>query len=238
MNEGKVNELVSQYVGMWHEADPARRREVVRSLFADSRGLDILVLREDGRIRSLYQFLEPDPAAYPGTEGSAAATGSGAHSASPANGGSLPYIWLWAGFRVSHWRQRHRFPVRWKLAGGRRRLRRARWKLPCVRGKLRACEAAHHGSSRGGGEVLKLRSRRTLTRSQHPRTDCFHSRCDSPQAGCPMRQSLLRHQRVHRNPVTLVTPTVRCAALSLSRDQQPPSRVEKRMDSGAQRALG
>jgi hypothetical protein len=63
MNEAKVNELVSQYVGMWHEADPARRREVVRSLFADSRGLDILVLREDGRIRSLYQFLEPDPAA-------------------------------------------------------------------------------------------------------------------------------------------------------------------------------
>jgi hypothetical protein len=127
MNEAKVNEFVGQYVGMWHEADPARRREVVRSLFAEdaedytkniaargldeiyarvtrahdeyvagkayvfqqtgntdehhhvikffwkmlprdggpivSRGLDILVLREDGRIRTLYQFLEADPAA-------------------------------------------------------------------------------------------------------------------------------------------------------------------------------
>ena len=34
-----------------------------------------------------------------------------------------------------------------------------------------------------------------------------------------------RDQRVHRNPVTLVTPTVRCPALNLSHDRQPPSRI-------------
>jgi hypothetical protein len=34
-------------------------------------------------------------------------------------------------------------------------------------------------------------------------------------------------QRVHRNPVTLVTPIVRCPALSISRDQQPPSRTRE-----------
>src|SRR6202171_2578435 len=38
-------------------------------------------------------------------------------------------------------------------------------------------------------------------------------------------------QRVHRNPVTLVTPIVRCPALSLSHQQQPPSRIEKRLSA-------
>ena len=35
-----------------------------------------------------------------------------------------------------------------------------------------------------------------------------------------------RDQRVHRNPVTLVTPTVRCPALNLSHDRQPHDRIE------------
>src|ERR1700730_23828 len=45
-------------------------------------------------------------------------------------------------------------------------------------------------------------------------------------------------QRVHRNPVTLVTPIVRCPALSLSRDQRPPTQTRKRETMNAQRIEG
>jgi hypothetical protein len=54
---------------MWHEPDPERRRTIVAALWADDaenytskfvvRGMDIFVLREDGRIHALYQFSEP-----------------------------------------------------------------------------------------------------------------------------------------------------------------------------------
>jgi len=123
MEQEQLNSFISQYVSMWHEADPARRRDIVGALFAadaedythklavrgtdeiiarvaraheewvaskgfvfrpagntdahhhlvkfrwemlpkaggpiEARGLDIFVLREDGRIRALYQFSEP-----------------------------------------------------------------------------------------------------------------------------------------------------------------------------------
>src|SRR5216117_2264289 len=38
-------------------------------------------------------------------------------------------------------------------------------------------------------------------------------------------------QGVHRNPVTLVTPIVSISRVSLSRDQRPPDRIEKRVDT-------
>src|SRR5216117_2102100 len=38
-------------------------------------------------------------------------------------------------------------------------------------------------------------------------------------------------QGVHRNPVTLVTPIVSISRVSLSRDQRPPDRIEKRADT-------
>jgi hypothetical protein len=123
MDQEQVNTFINQYVSMWHEVDPARRRELVSALFAEdaedythklavrgtdqivarvarahedwvasrgfvfrpagstdahhhvikflwemlpkaggpieARGLDVFVLREDGRIRALYQFNEP-----------------------------------------------------------------------------------------------------------------------------------------------------------------------------------
>ena len=126
MDRAELDIFVNRYVGMWHEPDPIRRREIVEGLFAEdaedytrrftargleeiyarvtrahqewvagksyvfkpagntdehnrvvkffwlmlpkdggpvaSRGLDIFVLREDGRIRALYQFPEPAPA--------------------------------------------------------------------------------------------------------------------------------------------------------------------------------
>lgn len=127
MDESKLAEFIDRYVAMWHEADPIRRRECVKRLFAEDAedctrkavargldeiyarvtraheewvaaksyvfaptgntdahhhvvkffwkmlprdggpivalGLDIFVLREDGRIRALYQFIEPTPTA-------------------------------------------------------------------------------------------------------------------------------------------------------------------------------
>src|SRR5262252_2993497 len=123
MEQQQLHAFINQYVSMWHEADSARRSQIVRALFAEdaedythklavrgtdeiiarvsrayeewvasrgfmfrpagntdahhhlvkfrwemlpkaggpieARGLDILVLREDGRIRALYQFSEP-----------------------------------------------------------------------------------------------------------------------------------------------------------------------------------
>ena len=51
------------------------------------------------------------------------------------------------------------------------------------------------------------------------------TRCKSTRCGSD--------QRVHRNPVTLVTPIIRYPALNIFHDQQPPSRIEKPMASGA-----
>jgi hypothetical protein len=123
MDQEQLNAFIKRYVSMWHEPDPARRREIVGALWAEdaenytrmfavrgideiiarvtraheewvasrgfvfrpagnadahhhvikffwemlpkvggpieARGLDIFVLREDGRIRALYQFNEP-----------------------------------------------------------------------------------------------------------------------------------------------------------------------------------
>ncbi len=123
MDAEQLDAFINQYVSMWHEPDPVRRREIVGTLWAEdaenytrsfvargmdeifarvssaheewvasrgfvfrptgnvgahhhvikffwemlpktggpieARGLDIFVLREDGRIRALYQFSEP-----------------------------------------------------------------------------------------------------------------------------------------------------------------------------------
>jgi hypothetical protein len=125
MEQEKLNTFIKRYVSMWHEPDPALRRQIVLELWAEdgedytskmaargieeivarvtraheewvaskgyvfqpagntdshhnlvkffwqmvpkaggpiaARGLDVFVLREDGRIRALYQFSEPGP---------------------------------------------------------------------------------------------------------------------------------------------------------------------------------
>jgi hypothetical protein len=126
VEQSKLDNFISRYVGMWHESDAQKRHETVHSLWADdaenitrrfvargmveivarvdrahqewvasrdlvfrsqgntdahnnvvkffwemlprsggevqARGLDIMVLQEDGRIRTMYQFSEPLPA--------------------------------------------------------------------------------------------------------------------------------------------------------------------------------
>jgi hypothetical protein len=126
MDKKQLDGFITRYVSMWHEPDPARRKELVAGLWAEdaenythkfvargieeiiarvtraheewvaskgyvfqpagntdshhnlvkffwqmvpkaggpiaARGLDVFVLREDGRIRALYQFSEPAPA--------------------------------------------------------------------------------------------------------------------------------------------------------------------------------
>ncbi len=126
MEQEQLDSFIKQYVAMWHEPDPVRRREIVEGLWAEdaenytrtfvarglaeiiarvnraheewvvskgfvfrpagntaahhhlikffwemlpeaggppeARGLDIFVMREDGRIRALYQFGESVPA--------------------------------------------------------------------------------------------------------------------------------------------------------------------------------
>jgi SnoaL-like domain len=123
MDQQQLDTFIDQYVSMWHEPDPARRRQIVDALWAEdaenytrnlsvrgrdeiiervaraheewvaskgfvfrpagntdahhnvvkffwemlakaggpieARGLDIFVLGDDGRIRTLYQFSEP-----------------------------------------------------------------------------------------------------------------------------------------------------------------------------------
>lgn len=123
MDQDQLDGFIERYIGMWHEGDTQRRREMVLDLWAEdaenvtrrfvvrgvaeilprvdrahhewvaskgfmfrpsgntdthnnlvkfpwemlprsggqveARGLDVFVLREDGRIRSLYQFSEP-----------------------------------------------------------------------------------------------------------------------------------------------------------------------------------
>ena len=36
MDQEALNTFINQYVSMWHEADPARRREIVGALFAEN----------------------------------------------------------------------------------------------------------------------------------------------------------------------------------------------------------
>lgn len=123
MDQAQLDRFIARYIGMWHEGDAQRRREMVLGLWAEdaenitrrfvvrgiaqilprvdraheewvasrgfifrparradthnnlvkfpwemlsrsggpveARGLDIFVLQDDGRIRSLYQFSEP-----------------------------------------------------------------------------------------------------------------------------------------------------------------------------------
>jgi len=75
MGQEQLHAFINQYVSMWHEADMFRpvgntdahhhlvkfRWEMLPKAGGpiEARGLDILVLREDGRIRALYQFSEP-----------------------------------------------------------------------------------------------------------------------------------------------------------------------------------
>jgi hypothetical protein len=123
LNQNQLDDFIARYIGMWHESDPQRRREIVRGLWSEdaenitrrfvvrglaeitarvdrahqewvaskgfvfrpagntdthnnlvkffwemlprdggpieARGLDIFVLTDERRIRSLYQFGEP-----------------------------------------------------------------------------------------------------------------------------------------------------------------------------------
>ena len=55
MDQEQINTFINQYVSMWHEPDPARRREIVGALFAEdaenytrafaARGRDELIAR-------------------------------------------------------------------------------------------------------------------------------------------------------------------------------------------------
>jgi len=134
-------------------ADPARRREVVRSLFADSRGLDILVLREDGRIRSLYQFLEQIQRRSLERRRAPPQLERPPHSASPAKRG-LTAVYLALG-RVEGFPLAAAPPVSRSMEAGGRSTEVA----SSPGGSFLASEGSyrlrgsHHGSSRGGGSL-------------------------------------------------------------------------------------
>jgi hypothetical protein len=68
----EINALIDNYIAVWNEGDPARRRALIAQTWTEDAsyvdpmmtgagldGIDFGVVAEDGRLRSVTGFLEP-----------------------------------------------------------------------------------------------------------------------------------------------------------------------------------